>query len=182
MLRLALRSSDSTCSPVMFELAARPHPPRELYRAYLAQSHVFVGIHGQSPAAGLRAPGARTAMTGTRCTRLNETTSQRLIKSRVPRARSAGSRRSIVPSTASSRWSALSLPFHVRESLYHDEREPAGGVGPELDVRRANQLDRIAVPQIHLHDVELNSSARLVQPFADPIETHRQFREPEPAR
>ena len=33
--------------PVMFELGARPHPPRELYRAYLAQSHVFVGIYGQ---------------------------------------------------------------------------------------------------------------------------------------
>lgn len=32
-------------APVMFELGARPHPPRELYRAYLAQSHVFVGIY-----------------------------------------------------------------------------------------------------------------------------------------
>lgn len=34
-------------SPVMFELGARPHPPRELYRAYLDQSHVFVGIYWQ---------------------------------------------------------------------------------------------------------------------------------------
>jgi hypothetical protein len=33
--------------PVMFELGARPHPPRELYRAYLEQSHIFVGIHWQ---------------------------------------------------------------------------------------------------------------------------------------
>ena len=32
-------------APVMFELGARPHPPRELYRAYLEQSHVFVGIY-----------------------------------------------------------------------------------------------------------------------------------------
>ena len=32
-------------SPVMFELGARPHPPRALYRAYLEQSHVFVGIY-----------------------------------------------------------------------------------------------------------------------------------------
>ena len=31
-------------SPVMFELGARPHPPRALYRAYLEQSHVFIGI------------------------------------------------------------------------------------------------------------------------------------------
>ena len=31
-------------TPVLFELGARPHPPRELYRAYLAQSDVFVGI------------------------------------------------------------------------------------------------------------------------------------------
>lgn len=34
-------------SPVMFELGARPHPPRELYRAYLAQSDVFVGLYWQ---------------------------------------------------------------------------------------------------------------------------------------
>jgi predicted ATPase len=32
-------------TPVMFELGARPHPPRALYRAYLDQSHVFVGIY-----------------------------------------------------------------------------------------------------------------------------------------
>ncbi|WP_242344295.1 ATP-binding protein [Anaeromyxobacter terrae] len=34
-------------TPVMFELGARPHPPRALYQAYLAQSHVFVGIYWQ---------------------------------------------------------------------------------------------------------------------------------------
>ncbi|MGH9270411.1 MAG: ATP-binding protein, partial [Ilumatobacteraceae bacterium] len=34
-------------TPVMFELGARPHPPRELYRAYLAQSDVFVGLYWQ---------------------------------------------------------------------------------------------------------------------------------------
>ena len=33
--------------PVMFELGARPHPPRPIYRAYLAQSQVFVGIYWQ---------------------------------------------------------------------------------------------------------------------------------------
>lgn len=33
--------------PVMFELGARPHPPRNLYRAYVQQSHVFVGIYWQ---------------------------------------------------------------------------------------------------------------------------------------
>ncbi len=32
----------------MFELGARPHPPRALYRAYLEQSHVFLGIYWQS--------------------------------------------------------------------------------------------------------------------------------------
>lgn len=35
-------------APVMFELGARPHPPRDLYRSYLAQSDVFVGIYGSS--------------------------------------------------------------------------------------------------------------------------------------
>jgi predicted ATPase len=34
--------------PVMFELGARPHPPRPVYRAYIAQSQVFVGIYWQS--------------------------------------------------------------------------------------------------------------------------------------
>jgi predicted ATPase len=34
-------------APVMFELGARPHPPRDLYRAYLEQSDIFVGIYGE---------------------------------------------------------------------------------------------------------------------------------------
>jgi hypothetical protein len=34
-------------APVMFELGARPHPPRSLYLAYLQQSHVFVGMYWQ---------------------------------------------------------------------------------------------------------------------------------------
>jgi len=35
-------------APVMFELGARPHPADDVYQAYLAQSHVFVGIYWQS--------------------------------------------------------------------------------------------------------------------------------------
>ena len=35
-------------TPVLFELGARPHPPRELYRSYLEQSQVFVSIYWQS--------------------------------------------------------------------------------------------------------------------------------------
>src|SRR5260370_18111043 len=34
--------------PVMFELGARPHPPRQVYRSYLAQSQGFVGGYWQS--------------------------------------------------------------------------------------------------------------------------------------
>jgi len=34
-------------TPVMFEVGARPHSARALYRAYLAQSDVFVGIYWQ---------------------------------------------------------------------------------------------------------------------------------------
>src|SRR6516164_5150160 len=33
--------------PVWYESGARPHPPRSMYRAYLEQSQVFVGIYGQ---------------------------------------------------------------------------------------------------------------------------------------
>src|SRR6266496_4077012 len=33
--------------PVWYESGARPHPPRPMYRAYLRQSQVFVGIYWQ---------------------------------------------------------------------------------------------------------------------------------------
>jgi hypothetical protein len=34
-------------TPVLSEAGARPHPPREVYQAYLAQSDVFIGIYWQ---------------------------------------------------------------------------------------------------------------------------------------
>ena len=34
-------------TPVMFEQGARPHPPQEVYRAYLARSEVFIGLYWQ---------------------------------------------------------------------------------------------------------------------------------------
>jgi predicted ATPase len=34
-------------TPVMFEQGARPHPPREVYRAYLDQSDIFIGVYWQ---------------------------------------------------------------------------------------------------------------------------------------
>jgi hypothetical protein len=34
-------------TPVMFEAGARPYPPAEVYRAYLAQSDVFIGVYWQ---------------------------------------------------------------------------------------------------------------------------------------
>ena len=48
--RLAVQRAIETLrlTPVMFELGARPYPPRALYRAYLEQSHVFLGIYWQS--------------------------------------------------------------------------------------------------------------------------------------
>ena len=45
--------------PVMFELGARPHPPQPVYRAYLAQSQVFVGVYWQSY--GWVAPGEQVS-------------------------------------------------------------------------------------------------------------------------
>jgi predicted ATPase len=35
-------------TPVLFELGARPYPPRDLYRAYLQQSDAFIGIYAES--------------------------------------------------------------------------------------------------------------------------------------
>jgi predicted ATPase len=34
--------------PVMFELGARPHPPRLLYQSYLQQSDIFIGLYWNS--------------------------------------------------------------------------------------------------------------------------------------
>src|SRR5580693_881917 len=45
--------------PVMFELGARPHPPAQVYRSYLAQSQVFVGVYWQSY--GWVAPGEQVS-------------------------------------------------------------------------------------------------------------------------
>jgi len=45
--------------PVMFDLGARTHPPRSVYRDYLSQSQVFVGIYWQSY--GWVAPGERVS-------------------------------------------------------------------------------------------------------------------------
>ena len=42
--------------PVYFEAGARPHPPRDLYSAYLDQSHIFAGIYWNSY--GWTAPGS----------------------------------------------------------------------------------------------------------------------------
>src|ERR1700751_4260919 len=45
--------------PVLFELGARPYPPRPVYRAYLAQSQGFVGMYWQSY--GRAAPGEQVS-------------------------------------------------------------------------------------------------------------------------
>src|SRR5687768_394892 len=47
--RLAARAAieELHMMPVMFGLGARAHPPRNLYRAYIEQSHVFIGIYWQ---------------------------------------------------------------------------------------------------------------------------------------
>ena len=42
-VRAAIESMRMT--PVMFEQGARPHPPRAIYRAYLDQSDIFVGLY-----------------------------------------------------------------------------------------------------------------------------------------
>lgn len=48
--RIAVKKSIQNIQliPVMFELGARPHAPRNLYREYLSQSQIFVGIYWDS--------------------------------------------------------------------------------------------------------------------------------------
>src|ERR1700751_3952045 len=44
---------------VMFELGAPPHPRQQVYRDYLAQSQIFIGVYWQSY--GWVAPGETTS-------------------------------------------------------------------------------------------------------------------------
>ena len=58
--------------PVMFELGARPHPPQELYRAYLDQSDIFIGLYWQrygwvGPGMEISGLEDELATLGTRC-------------------------------------------------------------------------------------------------------------------
>ena len=46
-------------APVMFESGARPHPPQELYKSYISQSQIFIGIYWQSY--GWVAPGMQVS-------------------------------------------------------------------------------------------------------------------------
>lgn len=48
--RQAVKEAITTLNliPVMFELGARPYTPRDLYTAYLQQSHIFIGIYWQN--------------------------------------------------------------------------------------------------------------------------------------
>ncbi|MDG4823851.1 DUF4062 domain-containing protein [Asanoa sp. WMMD1127] len=56
--RLAVRDAVARMRlvPVMFELGARPHGPRDVYRAYVEQSQLFIGVYWESY--GWVAPGA----------------------------------------------------------------------------------------------------------------------------
>jgi predicted ATPase len=46
-------------TPVMFEAGARPYPPAEVYRSYLAQADVFIGVYWQRY--GQLVPGAQVS-------------------------------------------------------------------------------------------------------------------------
>ncbi len=48
--RLAVRDAIARMRlvPVMFELGARPHAPRDVYRAYIEQSQLFIGVYWES--------------------------------------------------------------------------------------------------------------------------------------
>ena len=72
-------------APVMFELGARPHPPRDLYRSYLAQSDVFVGIYGERY--GWVAPGRGALGTRGRVPPLDRTAEPHLHQGAGARAR-----------------------------------------------------------------------------------------------
>jgi Domain of unknown function (DUF4062) len=106
-------------TPVMFEAGARPYPPRDLYRAYLAQSDVFIGLYWQRY--GEAAPG--TAVSG-----LEE---EFELSSGLPRRRAGlGAWPMLRPAEAA-------LVGQIRQALSTDRFEQAYEAGIRLSQREA---------------------------------------------
>ena len=133
-------------APVMFELGARPHPPRDLYRAYLAQSDVFVGIYWQrygwvAPSETISGLEDEYVLSGpmpkliyikrtdTREARLDELFGPSASSCRMPPDRSSSSSaRSIASSPKTSHTTAAAVPTTTRSASTLGERP--SGPGP----------------------------------------------------
>ena len=159
-------------APVMFELGARPHPPRELYRAYLEQSHIFVGIYWQRY--GWVAPGM--SISGLEDEFLLSGDKPKLIYIKTPAPEREGRLADLllqIENDDRASYKMFSTPDELRELVENDlailltERFEHGS--GELPTRRAQELPVPATPLVgresevrEVADLLLNRDVRLV--------------------
>src|SRR5262249_34439231 len=105
--------------PVMFEAGARAHPSPGLYRAYLTQSHIFLGIYWKSY--GWVAPGE--TISGLEDEFIQSAAFPRLIYIKEPRAeRDPGLKKMLERLTAEGAvsYKYFSSPAELRELVEND--------------------------------------------------------------
>ena len=161
-------------TPVLFEAGARPHPPGELYRAYLVQSDVFVGLYWQRYGRigpGMRISGLEEELELARAQGL-----PRLLYVKLPapdrEARLAGLLDRIKQEAADSyRYfrTPAELGRLVRDDLatllserFADTRPPGGAARRRRRPRMAVARAAAAVASVHRH----RGSTRLLQRLA----------------
>ncbi|MEV0716621.1 DUF4062 domain-containing protein [Asanoa sp. NPDC050611] len=140
-------------APVMFEQGARPHAPRDVYRAYIAQSHVFVGVYGEDY--GWIEPGA--SVSGIEDEYRLAADMPRLIYVKTPAPRRDPRLAALIEdieSSADVSFRRFSDARELRRLVEHDiavlltERFQESGVGPEtappaaIPVARTQMFDR----------------------------------------
>ena len=131
-------------APVMFESGARPHPAQAVYRAYLEQSDVFVGIYWQRY--GWVGPGM--AVSGLEDEfRLSAGLPRLLYVKRPAPAMEPGLRRMLDRSGPRARWPTRRSPM-PRTPTTHQARADCRGTGRSLpSLLGVPELSRRPVPR-----------------------------------
>ncbi|GIF75791.1 DUF4062 domain-containing protein [Asanoa siamensis] len=140
-------------APVMCEDCGRPHAPRDVYRADIAQSHVFIGVYGEDY--GWIAPGA--SLSGIEDEYRLASDMPRLIYVKTPAPRRDPRLAALIEdieSSADVSFRRFSDARELRRLVEHDiavlltERFQESGVGPEtappaaIPVARTQMFDR----------------------------------------
>ncbi|BDI23474.1 hypothetical protein L3i23_22500 [Herbiconiux sp. L3-i23] len=150
-------------APVMFELGARPHPPRDLYRAYLEQSDVFVGIYWQKY--GWVAPGEEVS---------GLEDEYNLVPAEMPRL-------IYVKETTEREPRLVALLDRVRSDdrasfkYFSGDDELAQLLSADLAVLLAERFDESRLRQVSADDAPLVSAPELPAPLTETIGREREI-------